>query len=373
MDEVSSTVEYAPQALCGSVELRRTATMASVTIRPTSSRILPGLISPLVLTAFGGGLYWLIYTLAGTSGPRGWGILTFPLIFAGIGAVQAVFTLWRVIHPILFEVTGESLTYRWRTLTEAKSLAWPRPHIKNVRVERIRIQNEVLKRWSLVLHLLSGGKIVIFLARREELEVIAKALNEALGVSTADHPAMAIPKPAGCRYTHFMWADGVAVEIPPRSERLILAVLTIGCTAIAVCTYLFIRWLTADELLWNNTWSRWGSAVSLSLIGAAILWAVVYQAMKKGRRRIVILATPTVISATETGFLHPLNAQWKSAEIREITAVLGESGRGGLHIRPHEGTELVIAEREPLAHLEWVAAVLSKSRETLNAAASSAS
>ena len=86
MNDEPKIMEYSPQPVVGSVEVRVTTEGTTIVVRPTLRKIWPVLTGPLIIFAFGMGLFSLFILMVSNSDFH-WGMLTFPGIFCGLGLV----------------------------------------------------------------------------------------------------------------------------------------------------------------------------------------------------------------------------------------------------------------------------------------------
>ena len=113
-----------------------------------------------------------------------------------------------------------------------------------------------------------------------------------------------------------------------------------------------------EQFIHPNALSRIAGTLTLAVAVGSGLFYVIYQLFRKIRKRTTLVATPSHFAAAETGFVRPLNIDWKAATVREIAAAEAGEGRGRLRITPKVGETLEIAEGERMEDLRWAAQVM---------------
>jgi len=362
-------IDYQTTAIVGSVTVRRSADHTTIIVGPSLPRILPELAVPLgyclLAAAIFAGLYW------GNTRPDKsyWIMFGVPSIFIAVALWNIANNAEWIFFPITFEVTPDQMIIRWRKFTEAPSLAWPRRDILGVLVAKRNVNRNIFKTRGIFVHHRETGESLLLRSSHRELLFIADCLQKALGLPCSEPAAMTMPFPAKCRYQRVKWSDGVHIYIPPKWDKIIAAVLLIPCYTIAAFV-LYVIFYDEDVTVPGAMIARYVLAAVLALMA----WWALLSVIRQVRRKTGILADSATLTIIETGFRYPVQVQWKYDQLKSIDVVphSGGGGReGSLHIVPQQGVPLVILQGEPIAHLQWIVAVLQAATPGVHALACS--
>src|SRR5438270_2750791 len=243
------TLEYAPapSALSGVTLSAAPGGAAVITIHPTLRRVLRpillfllqiALISPLVLIN--------LLSSRGRRNPWPEQIIIWSGLFAVFFLLKFVQQMVHVLHPARWEVDVRGITFTGRRLSDVVQQRWPREHIADLVVQRIRLKDQMLKRRSLVLVGRSGVKVVLARGTRAELDFLHATFRSALQLPPdplheADYPPA---PPWWSRVSRRIIPGGVVITVRPRIPWLLAAMFLPALLAAVV---------KLDRLLFEST------------------------------------------------------------------------------------------------------------------------
>jgi hypothetical protein len=172
-------LEYAAQPAVGDVVMTRSGGVTIVVRRPNAWRIA-GTLWPIVLA--------LVAIGAVTLNPSGRAVSVPNVVFcvvAILGAsVGTVPGLVYACHPVRWEVSPTGITVTARRVAHVVHHRYARFDIADVRVERVQVQNHLFKRTAVVTVTPYGARRVHCYGRRAELDFVAQAFRDGLGLGS---------------------------------------------------------------------------------------------------------------------------------------------------------------------------------------------
>jgi hypothetical protein len=355
MTQPEANLEYVPEQRFSGVSVRTSGQNASITIRMDGQRVLQACSGPAVswlcaLILFYG-MYW---RHRGVLMADSWRNLVVPGLLAAGALLQTLVNFLQINFPITLELDETQLILRWRTLKSMHSLAWKRSSICGISTERLQPKNRLSKRAYLVLHIAGQGNVGIASTTRKQMEFVAQTLCRVLGLPASVHPAMDIALPAGCRYRRVAWGGGIRLNVPPRGIiwiRALFILIAAGVTA-GLCIYIHGMKIGDDSIV------SWGAILGLSLLMGVLIYWLLHRSLNAISMETAFFSSAHLFQAVQTGFFHPLDHRWESAQIKDIVLKEEPGVRMSLLIIPHSGMPLALLEGERRDDIQWAIAVL---------------
>jgi hypothetical protein len=252
-------LEYAPQPNVGDLTLSRRDGVVTIQVLAGWRRILRAgwsLILCLIFMAVP--LAFLILLPAKINdAPPIITVVSFSLIWGIATSIKPLlFTLrghrW-VASPTQLEFTG-------RRLTDIVNEVYPRNVIADLRVERVRMKNRILKRRGLVVIKPDGNKVVILFGTPAELDFACQTFKDALNLPSDPLGESHYQKPPRwSRIKRRVTLDGVVLTLfPPRIGIDGVLLILLSLAVVAPIDY----WI-------ENLNSRLGETWTFSILGTA--------------------------------------------------------------------------------------------------------
>ena len=189
----AAQLDYAPQPAVGDVMLTRAGGTVIITRRPSVRRTWQALWPLATVTGpILGVLLTGPHALALVSSP-GQAVACAAAVVTGLAASLPGLAL--AIHPIRWEVTAAGITLTARRMTRVVHEVYPRETLIDVRVERVRLKNRLLKQRGVVTVNALGGRLFHTGGRPAELAFIAQAFRDGLGLDRDPLGELAFPPP----------------------------------------------------------------------------------------------------------------------------------------------------------------------------------
>ncbi len=349
-------LDYAPQPAVGDVTLTRADGVTIVTRRPSWRRV------GIALLPLGAALAVAALVLAGTYvKPLSKAIAAADVPWAGwivvvVGVAGSVRPLVVAANPIRWTVTPDGIELTLRRPMQVVHEAYPRAGIADVRVERVRVKDQLFKRLALVTLNPAGGRLVHLRGRRAELAFVAEAFRDGLGLAPDPFGEAAFPPPPRWgRVQRRIGLRSVGVTLrPPRLGRpgavIILGVLDAAGVAAAALSRMPESRLPLDAS------SLWGLLL-LATVGVACgLLAAVHHL----RRRVTIDLTPSGLTLTERSLIRPARASWPIARVASLATTDRSGGRrADLWITLQSGAVEPLIQNGPGPEVRFVYQTLS--------------
>jgi len=350
-------LEYAARPAVGHVVVHRTADRTTLTLLPDRSRIIRalGIFAIWVLVSVGFFAFTMYF-----NPPRyePWGLYVCALLPLVGGAWQLALQLIFLLNPIVLELEPQRLVCSARKVSAVVHNEYSRAQIADVRVDKLRLKDHLVRRWYLVIRLTSGLDVALVRASRKELAFLAGQLREALGLGPDPLGAGRYPPtPNSFRGTMRLIPNGLFLTLGPRRW---LIGLTVG--GVLALLWLAVQPIAANQLGW--TFSHGWSMPLLGATAIGMIGGVIAGSASGIFRRSSILAVQSGrLILHETG-LRPCHVEWNARELRQIQVVHStQRGRPVLAIIPMSGQTVTALQGERPATLEWIAACMKVAME----------
>jgi hypothetical protein len=349
----SPSLEYAAHPAVGHVVVHRAPDRMTLTLLPDRRRILVavGVFGIWVLIS----ATFFVFTMY-FNPPRyePWGLYVCSLLPLVAGAWQLAIQLIFLLNPIVLEVEPLRLVCSARKISAVVHNEYPRAQIADVRTDKLRLKDHLVRRRYLVIRLTNGQDLALLRASRKDLEFLAAQLREGLGLGpdplgAARYP----PTPSAFRGTMRLIPNGLVLTLAPR--RWLIGLIAGGALGLA---WLLLEPIVTAQRGWtiSHDWT-------MPLLGAAAMGmiggVIVVSASAMFRRSSALAVHDGRLILHETG-LRPCHVEWTARELRQVQMVqpTSQGGPPGLAIIPLSGQTVIALQGERAATLEWIATCL---------------
>ena len=349
-------LEYAPEPAVGDVTLTRSGDGdIVVTLRPSWWRVGRVLL-PVTAYPFGAFLV-TVGLFVGTRGrsqdPSWWpmifGVTGFTFVLALGGSTVA---LTVALNPIVWTVNRVGIAVAFRRPTRIVHQRFPAAGIADVRVERLRIGNHLWKRLALAAVDPTGERAVHTLGRRAELEVMARAFRDGLGLG--DDPLGEVglppPPPRRSRCERQVGRDTVEVELrPPRVGFAGWILIGLIPAAGGIAAHLNRQPAPGTHPAPVFT------AAGLTVLAGAFLTTIALAVLYRFRRTTTITVCTRDVTLSEQSLVRPGRETWPIARVVGPSLTVRPGGRrADLSLSLTDGTSAPLVINGPARDVRYI-------------------
>lgn len=342
-------LEYAAQSAVGDVTLTRVDGVTTVTRRPSWGRVLEALW-PVVAVA--------VPVLAVLSVPLfrnpipGPLLAVFGLLAASLGVGASLPGLILACHPIRWEVSPTGIVLTARRATRVIHEHYPATTVVDVRVERVRLNTQIVKRSGLVTVNPVGGLLLHARASRAELALMAQAFRDGLGLGPdplgiAEYPT----RPRWSVTDRRIGRDADVVTV--NSARLPLDAVV--APAILAGVFVVATALVHGLGPAGGSWSAALAVGGATVAGAALPGAGGLLLLYRLRRRVTIEMSATGVTLSEASLVRPGREAWPSARIvGPLLSIRPGGRRADLSLQLTDAPPAVLIANGPARDVRYV-------------------
>jgi hypothetical protein len=286
--------------------------------------------------------------------------LCLALIALGIGGAFALLkALLAELRTITLEVADGEVALSVRTFSDIARQAWPTQIIVGVRILRLGVREDFLRRYVLEIWQRGGTGWRLIMGNLLELQAVERLLVEALGFQTV---LSATPAQIPGRRLGFKTDPG-CIEFVFRSRSW--GWMTIACYVVAaVAGVFFDRWTNPSEWglgtnllgpLPRDAWAVGVRVILYAFFGGHTLAWMIYRL----KRVKILLVTNGQLTVIERAPFSPMRNQWRCSDIAEFSVlpskeVAATNGRLAMRLADDSLHDLIADES--IDELNWVCA-----------------
>jgi hypothetical protein len=352
MTQATQTLSYPPRATFRNfiVDLRPDGVV--ITILPDWRRLTLAVIEFLLWIGFALvsalGWRWLV-TMPGQ--PFTIPDLFFPASVFATGSIRFAAQLIHLFNSGRYEVDADHLTWTKRKILEVQLIEWPRELIADLRVERIRLEEQAVRRRALVLRTTAGTVHAIHRGPLESLDFLCTTLKEALRLS--DDPTgldRYKPPPPRTRLRHLYHARGVEFNAPPPYPWICCSIIGLF---VATAGFLFADYANRGPHFFESWPDTWAIPILSAAGFGSLAFFVAGLQISHLRCWTTLGVDGGTLAITQTGLTQPCNFRLNVHEVERIF-VTEVNRRPVLEIAMKGGERIHVLRRGRSVDLAWI-------------------
>ena len=355
---MTAPLDYAPQPAVGDVTLDRGTDGATiVTVRASGRRfataMAPGLaIAGTVLAVLG--VTAAVYGFGRRSPlPADNAVLVAGLcVLIFVGAYLPAAS--RALYPIRWQVSRGGIDVAFRRPTHVATETYPAANVADVRVERIKLKNQLRKRPGLVVITPAGQRVVHRFGPRHELAFMATAFRDALGIGPDPLGEAALPPPLPWWRAVERQVGRTDLAVTLGAERWPADGLAIAVPAVVAGVGVY----AGDRALHLVQFTALASAVGAMVVASLVAGGAVLL-VQRLRRAVTVAVAQDHVTLVEQRLVRPGREQWPTAQVKGLRLDPRRHGRADLSLVLVDGTSISLLDRHPLDAARYAHDVLS--------------